>query len=45
MPGVTDLAGAIDKLESNAGYLGMSAGGFLAVLVLCIIGLAVRWSL
>jgi hypothetical protein len=42
---VTDLAGAIDKLQSDVGYLGMSAGGFLAVLVLCIIGLAVRWSL
>jgi hypothetical protein len=42
---VTDFAGAIDRLQSDAGYVGMSAGGFLAVLVLCIVGLAVRWSL
>jgi hypothetical protein len=42
---VTDLDSAIQKLESDLGYLGMSAGGFLAVLLLCIVGLAVRWSL
>jgi hypothetical protein len=42
---VTDFAGAVDRLQSDPGYVGMSAGGFLAVLVLCIVGLAVRWSL
>jgi hypothetical protein len=42
---VTDLDGAVEKLQSDAGYLGLSAGGFLAVLILCIVGLAVRWSL
>lgn len=36
---------AVDRLTSDAGYLGMSAGGFLAVLVLAILALAVRWSL
>ncbi len=36
---------AVDRLTSDAGYLGMSAGGFLAVLILAILALAVRWSL
>jgi hypothetical protein len=40
-----DLNEALDRLTSDPGYLGLSSGGFLAVLVLCIIGLAVRWSL
>jgi len=40
-----DFGEAMDRLKSDAGYLGLSSGGFLAVLVLCIIGLAVRWSL
>jgi uncharacterized membrane protein YgcG len=40
-----DLNEAMDRLTSDPGYLGLSSGGFLAVLVLCIIGLAVRWSL
>lgn len=42
---VESLDDAIDRLESDLGYVGMSAGGFLAVLVLCILALAVRWSL
>jgi hypothetical protein len=42
---VESLGDAIDKLQSDAGYLGMSSGGLLAVLVLCVIALAVRWSL
>lgn len=42
---VENLGDAVDKLESDAGYLGLSGGGFLAVLVLCIIALAARWSL
>ena len=36
---------AVDRLTSDAGYLGMSAGGFLAVLILALLALAVRWSL
>lgn len=42
---VESLGDAIDRLESDPGYLGLSGGGFLAVLVLSIIALAVRWSL
>lgn len=42
---VENLDDAVERLESDLGYVGLSAGGFLAVLVLCIIGLAVRWSL
>jgi hypothetical protein len=41
----SDSSDAVDCLESDAGYLGMSAGGFLAVVVLCIVALATRWSL
>jgi hypothetical protein len=41
----SDTSDAVDCLESDAGYLGMSAGGFLAVLVLCIVALVTRWSL
>jgi hypothetical protein len=40
-----DLNEAMDRLTSDPGYLGLSSGGFLAVLIMCIIGLAVRWSL
>jgi hypothetical protein len=40
-----DTSDAVDCLTSDIGYIGMSAGGFLAVLVLCIIALATRWSL
>lgn len=43
--GVDSFDEAVDRLTSDAGYLGMSAGGFLAVLVLAILALAVRWSL
>lgn len=42
---VKNLGDALDRLQSDAGYLGLSGGGFLAVLILCIIALAVRWSL
>lgn len=42
---VKSLSDAAEKLKSDPGYLGLSGGGFLAVLVLCIIALAVRWSL
>lgn len=42
---VKSLGDAVDRLQSDPGYLGLSGGGFLAVLVLCIIALAVRWSL
>ena len=41
----TDATDAVDCLTTDVGYLGMSAGGFLAVLILCIIALATRWSL
>jgi hypothetical protein len=40
-----DTSDAVDCLESDLGYVGMSAGGFLAVVVLCIVALATRWSL
>ncbi|MHB1261514.1 MAG: hypothetical protein ACYC2H_07340 [Thermoplasmatota archaeon] len=40
-----DTSDAVDCLQSDVGYLGMSAGGFLAVVVLCVIALATRWSL
>lgn len=36
---------AVDRLTSDAGYLGISGAGFLAVVALAIIGLVVRWSL
>lgn len=42
---VKNLSDAVEQLKSDPGYLGLSGGGFLAVLVLCIIALAVRWSL
>lgn len=42
---VESFGDAVEKLRSDPGYLGLSGGGFLAVLILCIIGLAVRWSL
>lgn len=42
---VDSLDEAVDRLTSDAGYLGFSSGGFLAVVVLAILGLAVRWSL
>ncbi|HJQ93655.1 MAG TPA: hypothetical protein VJ874_05150, partial [Candidatus Thermoplasmatota archaeon] len=42
---VESFGDAVERLESDLGYVGMSAGGFLAVLILCIIALAVRWSL
>ncbi|HUR24390.1 MAG TPA: hypothetical protein VM327_00050 [Candidatus Thermoplasmatota archaeon] len=41
----SDTTDAVDCLQSDVGYLGMSAGGLLAVLVVCIIALAARWSL
>lgn len=45
-PGAPEsLEEALERLESDPGYLAMSAGGFLAVLILCIVGIAVRWSL
>jgi hypothetical protein len=42
---IKSLQDALDRLESDLGYVALSGGGFLAVLALCIIGLAVRWSL
>jgi hypothetical protein len=42
---VESFGDAVEKLKADPGYLGLSGGGFLAVLVLCIIALAVRWSL
>lgn len=42
---VKNLDDAIDRLRSDASYVGMSAGGFLTVVVLAILALAVRWSL
>lgn len=36
---------AVERLRSDLSYLGASAGGLLAVLTLCILALAVRWSL
>lgn len=42
---VDSFGEAVDRLTSDAGYLGMSAGGFLSVLILGILALAVRWSL
>jgi hypothetical protein len=42
---VKNLDDAIERLRSDAGYVGLSAGGFLTVVVLAILALAVRWSL
>jgi hypothetical protein len=42
---VKNLSDAVEKLKSDVGYLGFSAGGLVAVLVLAILALAVRWSL
>lgn len=43
--GVKNLNDAVEKLKGDVSYLGISAGGFLAVLILAILALAVRWSL
>lgn len=40
-----NLDEALDRLTSDVGYLGSSAGGLVAVLLLAILALAVRWSL
>lgn len=42
---VKNLDDAVEKLKSDLDYLGTSAGGMLAVLILGILALAVRWSL
>jgi hypothetical protein len=42
---VENFGDAVERLKADPGYVGLSSGGFLAVLVLCIIALAVRWSL
>ncbi len=42
---VKSLGDAVEKLKSDVGYLGASAGGLVAVLILSILALAVRWSL
>lgn len=40
-----NLDEALERLKTEAGYLGASMGGLVAVLVLAILALAVRWSL
>jgi hypothetical protein len=42
---VKNLDDAVEKLKSDLDYLGTSAGGMIAVLILGILALAVRWSL
>ena len=42
---VKSLGDAVEKLQSDLDYLGTSAGGMVAVLLLAILALAVRWSL
>jgi hypothetical protein len=43
--GVKNFGDAVEKLKGDVSYLGTSAGAFVAVLILAIIALAVRWSL
>lgn len=42
---VKNLGDAVERLKSDLDYLGISAGGMVAVLILSILALAVRWSL
>jgi hypothetical protein len=42
---IDGLGDVIDALQADLGYFGGSFAGLLAVLALCILALAVRWSL